>query len=97
MGYQVSFNIFWQSPPTRREREKNAITSSFASITVRTVKQSVINYYSITRSQAECLLSRQVLQSEMSRLKFFRTVPVRLGKDSVDRGALKMRTAQDPE
>ena len=59
---------------------------------MRAVKQAVIDDYSITRSQAECLLSREVIQSGMSRLKFLCTVPMRLRKDSVDWSALEMGT-----
>ncbi len=97
MGYQVSLNIVRQFPPRRREREKNAVASGVARIAMRAVKQSVIDHYSIARSQAECHLVREVAQSDMSRLKSFRTVPVRLGKDGVDRCALEMRTPEDPQ
>ncbi|HYW40230.1 MAG TPA: hypothetical protein VE957_19145 [Terriglobales bacterium] len=68
-----------------------------AAIPVRAVKQSVIDHHSIARSQAECHLVREIAQSDVSRLKSFRTVPVRFGKDSVERRALEMRTSQEPQ
>jgi hypothetical protein len=64
---------------------------------MRAVKQPVINHYSIARSQTECRLAGQVTHSDVPRLKSVRTVPVRLGKGGMDRCALEMRTAQNPQ
>ena len=64
---------------------------------MRAVKQSVIDHYGIARSQAERHLAREVAQSDVSGLKTFRAVPVRLGKHGVDRVTLEMRTRQDPQ
>ena len=97
MSNQVSLNVGGQSLPTGCEGEENAVAATTAAIPVRAVKQSVIDHHGIARSQAECHLVREIAQSDVSRLKSFRTVPVRLRKDSVDRCALEMRAPQDPQ
>jgi hypothetical protein len=52
MSNQVSLNIVRQSPPRRREREKNTIASGIACIAVGAVKKAVVDHYGIARPQA---------------------------------------------
>ena len=68
-----------------------------AGIAMSAVQQPVVDDYGISRSQAERQLPREITQSDMSRLEFFRSVSVRLGKNGMNRRTLAMRCGQDAE
>ena len=70
MSDQVSLDVSGQSPPTGCEGEKDAIAATIATISVRAMKQSVVDHDSITSTQIKGHLIGKVAERGMLQIKF---------------------------